>query len=363
MKILAIISGLDFRNHTRKSTLAAIHKLNPEMDVLLFNSIRNYFTPKNTEPGIRFFNYHFWVFERLRKYHFLTAMEHFIRGNRWRSFFKRYTYIFIIDPNQAYLLPYLNEQHKLIYLLRDPVILQNPLNYHAELSLLKRAKVILAISEGLKINYIKKHYGFQPEKIFLWSNAVDLGLWDHTKYHPVNRIVNPVAGMAGNINQRTDLPLLKFLLNNLPDVQFEIAGKLNLNPSKMKLWGELLCFKNLRYIGFVPFAELPAIISKWDIGLLLESKDDEYSSYFNHNKIYQYLAMGKPFVCYDYNEHFSDFKNVGFPGRDHVEYAEMINRAIKQSKLPDTVSECLLIARENSTIKRADQFLNILTGL
>lgn len=363
MKILAIVSGIDFRNHTRRSTLAAIHKLNPEMDVLLFNSIRNYFAPKITEPDIRFFHYHFWVIEKLRKYRFLTKLEHYLRGKIWRAFFENYPYIFIIDPNQYYLLPYFNNQHKLIYLLRDPVILQNPLNYHSEFPLIKRANAILAISESLKIHYINKHYGFQPEKIFLWSNSVDLELWDHRKYPNIKNSSTPVAGMAGNLNQRTDLPLLKFLLNKFPGIQIEIAGKLNLNPLRMKLWEELLCFKNLHYLGYIPFENLPAVVSKWDIGLLLESKDDEYSSYFNHNKIYQYLALGKPFVSYDYNDYYNQFKNVAFIGKNPVEYAEMINLAMEKSKLPETVSDCLLFAQKNSAAKRADQFLTILKRL
>ena len=41
MKILTVCSGLDFVNYTRRATIEAIHKLNPEMDVLLFNSILN----------------------------------------------------------------------------------------------------------------------------------------------------------------------------------------------------------------------------------------------------------------------------------------------------------------------------------
>ena len=363
MKILAIVSGLDFRNHTRRSTLAAIHKLNPEMDVLLFNSIRNYFAPKISEPDIKFYYYNFWVVEKLRKYRFLTTLERYLRGKIWRAFFEKYQYIFIIDPNQNYLLPYLNNQTKLIYLLRDPVILQNPLNYHSELQLIKRANAILAISESLKSHYINKHYGFQPEKIFFWSNSVDLELWDHRKYQNIRNSSAPVAGMAGNINQRTDLPLLKFLLNKFPGIQFEIAGKLNLNPLRMQLWEELLCFKNLRYLGYIPFANLPAVVSKWDIGLLLESKDDEYSSYFNHNKIYQYMALGKPFVSYDYNEYFNEFKNAAFIGKNPVEYAEMINLAMGKSKSPETVYDCLLFAQKNSTEKRAAQFLIILKSL
>lgn len=363
MKILAIVSGLDFRNHTRRSTLAAIHKLNPEMDVLLFNSIRNYFAPKISEPAIKFYYYNFWVVEKLRKYRFLTVLEHYLRGKKWRAFFEKYQYIFIIDPNQYYLLPYFNNQHKLIYLLRDPVILQNPLNYKSELLLIKRANAILAISESLKTHYINKHYGFQPEKIFLWSNSVDLGLWDRGKYQNIRDSSGPVAGMAGNINKRTDLYLLKFLLIKFPEIRFEIAGNLNLNSLRMKLWEELLCFKNLCYLGYIQFANLPAVVSKWDIGLLLESKDDEYASYFNHNKIYQYMALGKPFVSFDYNEYFNEFKDAAFIGKNPVEYAEMINLAIGKSKSPDTVSACLLFAQKNSTEKRADQFLAILKSL
>ena len=363
MKILAIISGLDFRNHTRMSTLTAIHRLNPEMDILLFNSVRNYFVTKVTIPGLRFFAYHFWIFERIRKFHFLTDLEHLLRRLRWKYFFKKYDYIFIIDPNQYYLLPYINKKHKLVYLLRDPGILQNPLYHHYERSLIMRSNAILAISENLQTTYLKKYYNYQKQNVYLWSNAVDLCLWDHRKYPHIRKSPGMIVGMAGNLNIRTDLNLLKFLLKERPYIKFEIAGKLDLNLLQLKLWKELLEFNNLYYHGYVPFADLPAIVSAWDAGLLIESKDTEYSTYYNHNKIFQYMAMGKPFVSYEYNKGFLKFNDVAFIAQTQIEYPEMIDLALEKSKLPETKCNALSFALENSADNRAKEFLDILLKL
>jgi len=363
MKILAIVSGLDFRNHTRMSTLTAIHKLNPEMDVLLYNSVKNYFVKKGKVHGIRFFSYHFWIFEKLRKYRFLVTMEHLLRGGRWKHFFKEYDYIFLNDPNQYYLLSYININHKLVYLLRDPSILQNPVNYHYELLLIARANAILAISENLRTKYLRRYYNYKKENVYLWSNAVDLNMWDHTKYSQVNKSSSPIAGMAGNINKRTDLNLLKFLLSERKNIRFEISGKLKLDPIQMELWEELLGYENLYYYGYIPFDKLPGVVSGWNVGLILESNDSEYSSYFNHNKIYQYMAMGKPFVSYEYNKGFLKFKNVAFIAQTQTDYAERLDMALEKSKLPETKFQALTFAMENSANNRAMEFLEILSEL
>ena len=363
MKILAIVSGLDFENHTRRSTLEAIHKLNPETDILLYNSVRNLFVPKKKIEGIKIYEYHFWILENLRKFRFLQMLEYSLRRLRWKSYFSMYKFIFIIDPNQYYLLPYLNNSHKIIYLLRDPSVLQNPSNYNSELCIIKRANAILAISENLKSLYFYKHYGYQPENVFLWSNAVDLDLWDNSKFFYAGDASKPVVGMAGNINQNTDLQLIKFLLVQRPDIRFEIAGKLKLNQERMQLWQELLEFKNLFYHGYIPFEELPGIVSQWDAGLLLESKENEYSYYYNHNKIYQYMALGKPFVSYKYNNVLQRFSNVAFTSDSPAEFLYMLDRALERSRLSDTKLIGLSYAKENSAKIREKEFLEIIKSL
>ncbi len=158
MKILTVCSSLDFINYTRRATIESIHKLNPDLDILLFNSVLNIRRKKNISLDIKFYFYHFWTVEKLRKIRVLTFFEHFLRSFKWISFFRHYELIFFTDPNQYYLLPYLKRDQKLIYLLRDPSILLYPGNFKKEFPIINRANLILGISKSLCSYYFKKYY-------------------------------------------------------------------------------------------------------------------------------------------------------------------------------------------------------------
>lgn len=364
MKILAIVSGLDLQNHTRRSTLLAIHKLDPGLEILLFNSVRNYFRPRAKFEEIKTFDYHFWILEKFRFIPFLIRIEYLLKFRFWKSFFSKYDYIFLIDPNQYYLLPYTDRNHKIIYLLRDPTILQNGRNYLYEKKIFDRADLVLPVSKNLKEIYLKKYYSCSSEKVKVWSNSVDLSIWDSNLIQ--NRKGNDSIkkiGMAGNINRNTDLSLLKAILQERPGYIIEIAGKINLDKESTMKWQLLLQFRNLRYLGFIDFEKLPVTVSDWDVGLIIESRDNEYSVYYNHNKIYQYMALGKPFVSYCHNEDFKKFHNVGFIAQTIDEYIQMVDLAIEKASLPVTISSALKYAEENSAHKKAEEFLFMISQL
>jgi hypothetical protein len=360
MKILTVCSGLDFINYTRRATIEAIHRLNPDLDILLFNSILNLKKKKNLSPGIKFYFYHFWVLERLRKIKILTGTEHLLRSLKWVSFFRRYDLIFLIDPNQYYLLPYLKKDQKLIYLLRDPSILLYPDNFNKELPIINRADLILGISKSLCSNYFEKYYGYIPEKIKLWPNTVDTDLWNYKKWAPfIRQKEKPLVGLAGNIDYVIDIRLLIFIAENLPKYDFEIAGKLDLTEGERILWNELLNYPNVNYLGFIPFNDFPKVVINWDIGLVAAKPDHEYALYLSNNKQYQYLALGKPFVSYRLDSEYDDFEDLVFIAVDIKDYVKKIKEAVSKSKEKGIIEKGIKIASEQSSDCRASQFLEI----
>lgn len=364
MKILTVCSGLDFINYTRRATIEAIHKLNPDLDILLFNSILNIREKKKTSKQIRFYSYHFWVFEKLRKLSVLSFLEHFFRFIKWKLFFQRYNIVFFIDPNQYYLLPYLNKGQKLIYLLRDPSVLMDSKNYTHELPIIKRADLILGISNNLCDYYFKKYYGYIPDNVKLWPNTVDLGLWDYSKWEPhIRQKVRPLIGLAGNITYVIDIELLLFLVSSLPEYDFEIAGKLDLNNNEQIVWNKLLMLSNIRHLGFIPYNEFPQIVINWDIGLVAAKPEHEFALYLNNNKQYQYMALGKPFVSYKLNSEYSDFEDLVFIANDRTDYIVKIRMALDKSKEKNIVERGFKIASEQSAECRAKQFLKIAGNL
>ncbi len=98
---------------------------------------------------------------------------------------------------------------------------------------------------------------------------VDLNLWDFKRLEPfVKEKSKPLIGLAGNINYVIDIELLYFIIAQLPEYDFEIAGKLDLNEDEMVLWNELLKLPNVKYLGFIPYNEFPKYVINWNIGLV-----------------------------------------------------------------------------------------------
>jgi hypothetical protein len=364
MKIITVCSGLDFINYTRRATIESIHRLNPDLDVLMFNSVLNLNKKKNVSPDIKFYFYHFWVVERLRKIKVLSYIEYRLRAVKWVSFFSRYDLIFFIDPNQYYLLPYLKKNQKLIYLLRDPSILLYPGNFKKELPVIYRANMILGISKSLCSHYFKKYYGHIPENVMLWPNTVDIDLWNYQKWASfIRQKTKPIIGLAGNIDYVIDIGLLIFIARNLPEYDFEIAGKLDLDYEERILWNELLTYPNVKYLGFIPFNDFPPVVINWDIGLVAAKPDHEYALYLSNNKQYQYLAFGKPFVSYRLDAEYDDFDDFVFLAEDQIDYVEKIKQAVIRAKDKSIIDKGIKIASMQSSECRARQFLEIAGNL
>jgi hypothetical protein len=364
MKILTVCSGLDFINYTRKATIEAIHDLNPELEILMYNSVLNLRKKKNKSDRIKTHNYHFWVVEKLRKLRSLVLLEYFLRRPKWKEFFSSYEIILFIDSNQYFLLPYLSDRNKLIYLVRDPSVLQDQSNYFKELPIIKRANAILGISENLCFFYFSKYYGFIPNNVHLWPNTVDTTLWNYNSLKVFKREKNrPVIGLAGNINYVIDIELLIYLANNLPEYDFELAGKIDLNEKENLQMTKLLMNSNVKHLGFIPYNDFPSTVINWDIGLVAAKADNEYANYLNNNKQYQYLALGKPFVSYRYNADYSVFEDLVFIATDKVDFVEKIKMALNKSTENNVVERGIKIASELSSERRARQFLEIAENL
>ncbi|MCB8999480.1 MAG: hypothetical protein H6540_05355 [Bacteroidales bacterium] len=362
MRILVVCSGLDFINYTRKATIEAIFNLNPELEVLMFNSVLNIRKKKIITPEIKFHFYHFWVLERFRSYIFPGFLERLIRAPKWKSFFKKFDLVFLIDPNQYYLLPYISKNQKLMYLLRDPSVLQDVKNYSRELPIINRANAILSISENLGEYYFQKYYGFTPANVHLWPNTVDLKLWDYSRWIEFKqKKARPVIGLSGNINYVIDIDLLIFLAENLPDLDFELAGKLELNDEEKQLFEKLLLHKNVKHLGFIPYNEFPSVVINWSLGIVAGKQEHEYAKYLNNNKQYQYLALGKPFVTYRFNADYSTFGEFVYIAENKFDFVEKIKLALSKSNY--NIESAISLAAAQSSEIRANQFLSIAKSL
>lgn len=100
------------------------------------------------------------------------------------------------------------------------------------------------------------------------------------------RIPHPRIGYAGVIDERMDLDLLAGIASLRPDWQFVLLGPVvKIDPAKLPKAA------NLHYLGMKSYADLPAYLSGWSIGMLPFARN-ESTRYISPTKTPEYLAAG-----------------------------------------------------------------------
>ena len=356
MKLLIVLSSNDFDNFTRRATVEAICKQHPETTLLFFNGIKGFPISKPSNKKLTWKAY--YSLSLGQRKNALRKAEIAISGLYWKNFIQLFDTIFLTDPNQELLMDYSNRQQKIVYLIRDPNILQSSRNKERELRILQTAEIVFATSKNLAEIYLPKYYGFQHPNIHFWPNTVDLNIWDYTS---LEKQIKPkgqkVIGMAGNIgNKRTDFALLEYVADNMTECEIQFAGKISPNSLDNPSLQKFLNSKNVKYLGFVPFAQLPATLINWDVGLVTECQD-EYARFMHHNKVYQYLAMGLPVVSMKIHNDYERLQPFVQSVASYNDYIEAIDIALQYSKQEKFGNKCIEKALENSAEKRAEDFL------
>lgn len=359
MKLLIVLSSKDFDNFTRRATVEAICEQHPDTTLLFFNGIKGFPIHKPSNKKLTWKAYYSLSLGKGKNA--LRKAEIAIAGIYWKKFIRSFDTVFLTDPNQELLLDFLILSQRIAYLVRDPNVLLGKNNYIKEERILKKNPHVFGISKALCEAYVEKHYGHIPiEVITYWPNTVDLKVWSYQKpkdSEKINTSMGKVAGVIGNITFKTDFELLRHIALDNPDVRFVVFGKILLPPEKQKVAADIFSTNNIDFQGYVPFEALPAIVAKWDIGLVIEKSDMEFSRYYDANKRYQYVAMGLPFVSYVYNDECKKFGKAAFIANTKEEYSQKIKEALAIAGKPETIEHCLQVALENSSEVRAREFL------
>ena len=358
MKLLAVCSTTNFPNFTRRATVEAIADQIPGTELLLFNGFKAQFDNVKSSDTLMTQYYHNWLPGTLSESGLFGSAENYVRSFTWRKYFKQYDIIFLSDPNQHLLLDYIEKETPVIYLIRDPNILQDTRNRDREEKILKRAELVLATSRNLAEKYIPKYYGWNHPNVVYWPNCVDLDLWSK-KDGRKQASAHSKIGVAGNFSpKRTDYHLLETLADELPNVTIEIAGKID-REEQRGFWEPYLKRKNVRYLGFIPHEELPQTVAKWKVGMVTD-RICEYTSYMHHNKVYQYLAMGVPVVSLRLHEDFEPLAPYVCSTADKDSFIQEVKVKMEKQKSTDFRDQCILLAKENSSQNRANHFKELL---
>jgi glycosyltransferase involved in cell wall biosynthesis len=146
------------------------------------------------------------------------------------------------------------------------------------------------------------------------DHGVDL---DHFRALPWKRqaadtrdLPRPRIGFFGGLDDYIiDFDLLERLATDIPDASLVLVGDATLSMERFAK------FKNVHWLGFKPYEEIPAYGSAFDVALM-PWLDNDWIRHSNPIKLKEYLALGLPVVTTDfpeahqYAEHLAIAKNA-----------------------------------------------------
>jgi len=134
----------------------------------------------------------------------------------------------------------------------------------------------------------------------------------------------PVIGFFGLISEWIDLELIVFSAKKLPNFTFLVIGKPSVNTS---IFNQA---SNIKFIGEIPFNELPNFASVFDVGII-PFKINELTIACNPLKLLEYLSLGIPVVSVNLPEVRKFKSHVGIADN----YDDFVNQ-IKMAVQKDT---------------------------
>lgn len=157
--------------------------------------------------------------------------------------------------------------------------------YSAYAAIEKKADIIFTVSKSLT-----KQFG-RNQSVYWLPNGVDIEYFKPAISSTIPK--TPVIGYIGKIQDRVDFELVERCLQEFPENRFVFIGPAYSQQKRIKeLKRE---YKNITFLGDVPYPMLPAVMKQLDICVIPHRVDDLTNS-MDPLKLYEYLAAGKPVV-------------------------------------------------------------------
>ncbi len=153
------------------------------------------------------------------------------------------------------------------------------------------------------------------DKTVVIPNGVDVDELQRRQTVAIDRSLyadatRPVIGFVGDINESIDVELVHQIAFMRPDWSVIMIGPVD---ADMRPQIERLSLPNIHFTGSLPFDEVPAHVSHFDVALL-PYKRNARNMCCSSMKMYVYLALGKPIV--------------GTPVADAEQFPEAITAAV-----------------------------------
>jgi glycosyltransferase involved in cell wall biosynthesis len=187
------------------------------------------------------------------------------------------------------------------------------------------------------------------ENSFYIPNGVDVETFVQKKYETpeiIDTIPGPILGLVGTFDERLDIDLLDFILENIPKATLVMVG-----PVQMKL-GNLGKSRRLILTGKKDYEKIPSFINKFDVALI-PYLVNEVTECIYPVKLHEYLILGKPIVSTDLPE-VRQFSDVVLIARSKEEFVRQVVHALKDND-EIKIRKRIGVAENNSWEKRISE--------
>ena len=220
------------------------------------------------------------------------------------------------------------------------------------------ADVIIVTAERLLEDVRSK----RPDAVFV-PNGVDVpyilsrrpeeGQIAPEDWKTVARSGKPVIGYSGSMAERFDYDLMRYLVENRPDLQFVLIGVSydgSLERSGLLKAG----YKNLLWLGMKPYNELFPYMWRFDAGII-PFKINEITQATTSIKLFEYMACEVPVVSTAMPE------SKRYPGvligETYAQFAALLDQALTLGTDAQYLATIRSVAQERSWDKRAEAIL------
>ena len=164
----------------------------------------------------------------------------------------------------------------------------------------RQCDVIACVSATLK-EILVHEIGIIPEKIVLVPNGVDIKFLDPELHKPKRLFSGFTVGFVGSLYKWAGLNLLLDAIYELQTEGYQISLVVVGDGEMKQAWSEqtqkLGLEKQVKFIGRVPWQEVPQYIAGCDIGYSGQVQLQMGKMYLSPMKLYEYMSMAKPVIA------------------------------------------------------------------
>jgi uncharacterized SAM-binding protein YcdF (DUF218 family) len=156
----------------------------------------------------------------------------------------------------------------------------------------------------------------------------------------------PIVGYVGTVGPVLDQDLLVEMARRMPEVTLVLVGPEYVDANRLR------ACSNIRLIGQVPHADVPAFIKGFDVGLIPNVKTP-YTDAVYSVKLNEYLAMGVPVVTTDLREMRRFIERHGPVieiGKDTQDFIRKVGVALEETN--DRLREQRIAVAETNSCER-----------